>query len=136
MTVTIASGKGGTGKTLVATNLAYIASELNNIRLFDLDVEEPNDHLFLKFEDQATETVKNMIPVVDESRCRHCGICSQICEFHAIITLADQVMVFPELCHSCYGCLELCPESAISEGFKDIGQITRAANGRLSLVSG
>jgi len=136
MIVAIASGKGGTGKTLLATNLAHIAGEQNNVRLFDLDVEEPNDHLFLKFENQSTEAVKNMIPLVDESLCTYCGICSQICEYHAIITLADQVMVFPELCHSCYGCLELCPENAISEGFKDIGTITKAANGKLSLVTG
>ena len=136
MIFAIASGKGGTGKTLVATNLAHIASEQINVRLFDLDVEEPNDHLFLKFENQSTKTVKNMIPFVDESLCTHCGICSKICEYHAIITLAEQVMVFPELCHSCYGCLELCPENAISEGFKEIGQITTAVNGNLSLVSG
>ena len=77
-----------------------------------------------------------MIPVVDEEKCNYCGICSKVCEYHAIISLADNVLVFPELCHSCYGCLEMCPEGAISEGFKSIGQIIYSENKNLRLITG
>ena len=136
MKIAIASGKGGTGKTLVATNLAYIAANRMSVNLYDLDVEEPNSHLFIKGTPISDEDVKMMIPVVDEEICNNCGICSKICEYHAIISLADNVLVFPELCHSCYGCLEMCPEGAISEGFKSIGQINISENGNLNLVTG
>jgi len=77
-----------------------------------------------------------MIPLVDEQICTHCGICSDICEYNAIISLAETVLVFPELCHSCYGCLELCPEGAISEGFKTIGEISIMETSRFNLISG
>ena len=136
MKIAIASGKGGTGKTLVATNLAHIAAKKMKVNLYDLDVEEPNSHLFINTTPISSEDVKMMIPVVDEEVCNNCGVCSKVCEYHAIISLADNVLVFPELCHSCYGCLEMCPEGAISEGFKSIGQIEYSESENLRLTTG
>jgi MinD superfamily P-loop ATPase len=134
--IAVASGKGGTGKTLISTNLAYIASKKMKVSLYDLDVEEPNSHLFLQKEEVQPVSVEMMIPVVNDDKCTYCGICSKVCEYHAIITLAKNVMVFPELCHSCYGCLEMCPTGAISEGFKSIGEIFHSQNDNLNLITG
>ena len=134
--VAVASGKGGTGKTLISTNLAHLASKTMKVALYDLDVEEPNSHLFLPMDKRVEEPVKMMIPVVDDDKCTYCGICSKVCEYHAIITLAKNVLVFPELCHSCYGCLEMCPTNAISEGFKSIGDIAVSHEGNLNLITG
>jgi len=134
--IAIASGKGGTGKTLISSNLANVAAQKQMVRLYDLDVEEPNAHLFFDTTVRHEQTVKNMIPIVHDDRCDYCGVCSEICAYNAIVTLKNQVLVFPELCHSCYGCLELCPQKAISEGFKPIGRITDSTNKRLRLISG
>ncbi len=136
MKIAVSSGKGGTGKTLIATNLAYAALQKGKVTLFDLDVEEPNDQLFFKQIKRESKPVEMMIPVVDENVCDHCGVCSEICEYHAIINLPNQVLVFPELCHSCYGCLEMCPLHAISEGKKEIGVIKYGAFNGLQLISG
>ncbi len=136
MKIAIASGKGGTGKTLIATNLAAVAAKSQKVKLYDLDVEEPNVALFFNQENKNVRPVERMIPVVNEEVCDHCGICSQVCEYHAIITLANQVMVFPELCHSCYGCLEMCPLGAIEEGKKEIGQILQSQSENIGFVSG
>jgi len=136
MKIAIASGKGGTGKTLIATNLAAVAAKSQKVKLYDLDVEEPNVALFFNQENKNVRPVEKMIPVVNEEVCDHCGICSQVCEYHAIITLANQVMVFPELCHSCYGCLEMCPLGAIEEGKKEIGQILESQSENIGFVSG
>lgn len=126
MKIAIASGKGGTGKTLIATNLAAVAAKSQKVKLYDLDVEEPNVALFFNQENKNVRPVEKMIPVVNEEVCDHCGICSQVCEYHAIITLANQVMVFPELCHSCYGCLEMCPLGAIEEGKRRLARSWKA----------
>jgi len=134
--IAVASGKGGTGKTLVSTNLAYVASRTSKVALYDLDVEEPNCHLFFETDGEAAESVKLMIPVVDKDKCGFCGVCADVCEYNAMVTLAADVLVFPELCHSCYGCLEMCPEGAISEGFKNIGSTVVSRSGALTLVSG
>ncbi|UCG51439.1 MAG: ATP-binding protein [Candidatus Latescibacterota bacterium] len=136
MKIAVASGKGGTGKTFVSTNLANVASKAVRVALYDLDVDEPNCHLFFNRDHEAVETVKTMIPVVDGEKCLHCGTCSDVCEFHAIVSLPTDVLVFPELCHSCYGCLEMCPEEAITEGFKDIGTITVSEHRSMTLVTG
>jgi MinD superfamily P-loop ATPase len=136
MNIAMVSGKGGTGKTLIATNLAHIAAKTMTVNLYDLDVEEPNSHLFIRSTLVNSTDVKMMIPVVDAEKCNYCGICSKICEYHAIISLDKNVLVFPELCHSCYGCLELCPEGAISEGFKSIGQIEHSMTANTNLITG
>ena len=136
MKIAVASGKGGTGKTLVSTNLAYVAGRTSRVALYDLDVEEPNCRLFFEPAEEVVESVEMMIPIVDEDKCTFCGVCADVCEFNALVTLPADVLVFPELCHSCYGCLEMCPEGAIGEGFKKIGSTSVSRSGAMTLVSG
>jgi len=136
MKIGIVSGKGGAGKTLVAVNLAYTASKNNQVILYDLDVEEPNSFLFFYGKAYHEESVKTMIPKVDESLCNSCGICTKVCEFNAIINLGNETLVFPELCYSCYACLELCPTHAIVEDFKEIGQIRSILSSDITLIEG
>jgi MinD superfamily P-loop ATPase len=132
--VAIASGKGGTGKTTLATNLALAAER--EVLLLDCDVEEPNCHLFLKPEIESREPVEVMIPEVDAGRCLHCGKCGEICQYSAIVSLKTAPLVFPELCHSCRGCLLVCPEHAISEGKRTIGEIERGRAGGVNYAGG
>jgi len=120
MKVAVASGKGGTGKTAIATNLAVS----NNVALFDCDVEEPNDHLFLDMKLQKVEDVN----IIDERKCTLCGKCSEFCQYNALATLPSHVLFFPELCHGCGGCKLICPEEAIHEGERSIGVIERGEN--------
>ena len=117
MIVTIASGKGGTGKTTVATSLALsLAAEITPPPLFlDCDVEAPNAHLFLQPVIERQEEVGILIPAVDEARCTYCGKCAEVCQYHAIAVLGRKTLVFPQLCHGCGSCTALCPEHAISE---------------------
>ena len=136
MKIGVVSGKGGTGKTLVAVNLAYTASKNRKVTLYDLDVEEPNSFLFFKEYTLDAESVKQMIPKVDDTKCNSCGICSKVCEFNAIINIGEKIIVFPELCHSCYACLELCPKNAITENFKEIGKIQSSKNSQIALIEG
>ena len=136
MRIAVASGKGGTGKTFVSTNLANVARKIAPVGLYDLDVDEPNCHLFFDGTSEAVDKATMMIPFVDNDKCSHCGVCSDVCEYNAIVTLRDDMLVFPELCHSCYGCLELCPEKAITEAFKDIGTVALTRHGALTLVTG
>lgn len=118
MIISVASGKGGTGKTTVALNLAL---SLQNVQLMDCDVEEPNLHLFIPFQEKKTIPVCIPVPQVDETRCTHCGKCDQICQFNALAVIKDQVLVFPELCHGCGGCALLCPVKAITEKPREVG---------------
>ncbi len=118
MKIAIASGKGGTGKTTLAVNLAsYLSREVLNenqkIALVDLDVEEPNSGLFLKGDLVNSQYQFKAVPQWNESKCTLCGKCKTWCNFNAIAQLPDKIMVFPELCHSCYACSELCPEQAL-----------------------
>jgi len=121
MIISVASGKGGTGKTTVSTNLA--ASLDRELRLLDCDVEEPNVHLFIKPEHQHSSVQTTFVPVIDESRCTGCGECAELCEFNALAVIGKKVLVFPELCHSCLGCQMICPEAAISDGKRELGTI-------------
>jgi len=118
--VAIASGKGGTGKTTVAVNLARV---LNDIQLLDCDVEAPNVHLFLNPEIRETVPVTIPIPKVDLDKCDFCGVCKDVCEFHAILVAKDTVLTFPELCHGCGGCSKLCPTEAIEEEDRPTGVV-------------
>jgi MinD superfamily P-loop ATPase len=126
MILTVASGKGGTGKTTVAVNLALStasADGMSGLLFLDCDVEEPNAHLFLKPTLARSEPVSIMIPRVDESLCKHHARCAEVCQFHAIAALPNTTLVFPELCHGCGGCTLECPERAISEEPHPIGII-------------
>ena len=114
MVITVASGKGGTGKTTVATSLAVANAECSPL-LLDCDVEAPNAHIFLKPRWNQRQIVTLPIPLIDESRCTGCGRCAEVCPYHAILTLGVKVLVFPELCHGCGSCTLQCPEEAIAE---------------------
>jgi len=113
MKISIASGKGGTGKTTLSTNLASFLAEREHVVLVDLDVEEPNSGLFINAELFLKKEKFKNIPEWVEDRCTLCGICQDVCNFHAVIHLGKMIMVFPELCHSCFACSELCPDSAL-----------------------
>jgi MinD superfamily P-loop ATPase len=132
-TIAIASGKGGTGKTTVATNLAIVAVQAGmSVRLLDCDVEEPDCALFLDPVPERTRVVEVPMPEVDDALCTRCGVCADVCEFRAIVVLPGDVLVFPELCHSCGACSLLCPAHAITEvprrvGVVDFGRAAVAA---------
>lgn len=134
MIIAIASGKGGTGKTTVAVNLARIF--LEPVQLLDCDVEEPNAHLFLPGAIMKERTVTVPIPEVDEALCDGCRACSELCEYNAIIVPRSKALVFPELCHSCGGCTLVCPQQAITDREQRIGTITRYQYEEIHLVRG
>jgi len=119
--ISIASGKGGTGKTLVATSLALSLQNEKPVQLLDCDVEEPNAHILLKPALSHRQTVFIPIPKVDETKCTYCGKCAEVCAYNAIAVIKGKVLTFPELCHGCGACSYLCPENAISEINKEIG---------------
>ncbi|MDX9840003.1 MAG: ATP-binding protein [Desulfobulbus sp.] len=134
MIISIASGKGGTGKTTVATNLALVLND--RVELLDCDVEEPNAHLFLKPEIERSERVDTPIPKVDEKKCTLCRKCSEICRFNAIAVVGQQVMVFGELCHSCGGCMVVCPEGAITEIGRELGTVNYGHRNGIKFING
>ncbi len=134
MIITIASGKGGTGKTTVATNLAVSLSD--GVQLLDCDVEQPNAHLFIKPEITHSEKITTPVPEVDLDKCDSCGKCGEICQFSAITVLAEYVLTFPELCHSCKGCMMVCPKEAISEKGRQLGVLEKGVAGSLDFVQG
>jgi len=138
VTVAVASGKGGTGKTTVAVNLALTLG--GPLQFLDCDVEEPNAHLFLKPEIAEVDPVQVLIPEVDEERCTACGACGRACRYHAIVSLKTKPLVFPELCHGCGGCALACETGAIREAPREVGVIERGlrdgirfAHGRLNV---
>jgi len=136
MIISVASGKGGTGKTLVATSLALSIKENREVQLLDCDVEEPNAHIFIKPRISKREAVFIPVPVVDEGKCTHCGICAEVCAYKAIAVLKDRVLVFPPLCHGCGACSYLCPEKAISEQPREIGIVELGEADGLDFVHG
>ena len=134
MIISIASGKGGTGKTTVATNLARSIGA--NVQLLDCDVEEPNAHLFINPSFESSETVSMPVPEVDEEKCTYCGKCAEICQFKAIAVVNENVLIFEELCHSCGGCWEVCPEGAIAQGGRELGVIQKGHSNGIEFIHG
>lgn len=131
--IAIASGKGGTGKTTLATNLASHLAEHRDVVLIDLDVEEPNSRLFLRCDQIHQQNIFKEVPQWSGD-CSLCGQCQDICNFNALVQVATQVMVFPELCHSCRACSELCPESALPLVARKIGVLSKYQAGNLIFV--
>jgi MinD superfamily P-loop ATPase len=134
MIVSVASGKGGTGKTTVATSLS--AALGSRAQLLDCDVEEPNCHILMK-PTIHTRTVVNLpVPAVNMSQCNLCGTCGEVCRFSAIVVIGEEVLTFPEMCHGCGGCSLLCPENAIHEEFREIGVVETGVAGPVQFVHG
>jgi len=135
--IAIASGKGGTGKTTVATNLALIASESGRkVQILDCDVEAPNAHLFLRPKIEGHIKIGVPVPQVDEDKCDSCGECGLICQFSAIVSLKTKPLVFSELCHSCGGCMRVCEAGAISERSRAIGTIDEGHSENILFTGG
>lgn len=136
MILSIASGKGGTGKTTVAVNLALSLNEKNPVQFLDCDVEEPNAHLFLKPRIYETLPVTMTLPEIIEDKCTFCGKCAEFCAFNALAVLKEEVLVFSELCHSCGGCSLVCPENAIREYRQKIGILELGTSNSLQFIQG
>ena len=134
MIISVASGKGGTGKTTVSTNLAVAVDQ--PVQLLDCDVEEPNAHLFIHPSFHTSETITTPVPEVDETKCTLCKKCSDICRFKAIVVIGKTVLPFPEMCHSCGGCMEVCPENAITETGRELGIIETGTRNGLEFIHG
>ncbi len=136
MILSIASGKGGTGKTTVAVNLALSLEGSHSVQFLDCDVEEPNAHIFLKPHILQSETVFLPIPEIVEEKCTYCGKCAEVCAYNALAVLKDTVLVFSELCHGCGGCSLLCPEQAINEKGQRIGIIEFGEANNIQFIHG
>ncbi|HCK99541.1 MAG TPA: ATPase [Candidatus Marinimicrobia bacterium] len=134
MKIAIASGKGGTGKTTLSTNLAAYLAEKESVVLTDLDVEEPNSGLFIHGNLINREDKYKAVPRWNSDNCTLCGNCQKVCNFHAVIQLVDQIMVFPELCHSCYACSELCPTGSLPMIPEKMGELREYQSGNLHFV--
>lgn len=133
MIISVASGKGGTGKTSVAVNLAL---SLDKAQIIDCDVEEPNVHLFLKPDITSILPFKLPVPKIFEEKCDYCRECARFCQYHAFFVVDNTALVFPELCHSCGGCSIVCPRKAIIEEPREIGRIIKGFSGSIDLVYG
>jgi len=136
MIVSVASGKGGTGKTLVATSLALSLKNRERVQFLDCDVEEPNAHIFLKPVITGREAVCIPVPEIDESKCTFCGKCAEVCAFNAIAIAGRHALVFSNLCHGCGACSYLCPEKAISEKSRETGIIEFGHTDGIEFVHG
>lgn len=133
MKIAVLSGKGGTGKTLISVNLAATAEKAVYL---DCDVEEPNGHLFFKPEVLYEEEISVKIPAADEKQCSGCRTCVDFCKFNALAYIKDRPVVFDEVCHSCGGCILICPEKALSEKEKTIGKIQKGVSGQVTVYTG
>jgi MinD superfamily P-loop ATPase len=137
MRIAIAGGKGGTGKTTFATNLALaLSAEGRAAAYLDCDVEEPNGHIFLQPEIRRRIEVGIPVPKVDLSRCTYCGACSEACRFSAILTIGHKILTFPKLCHGCGGCMHACREQAIQEIMRPIGVVEEGIASDLAFAHG
>lgn len=134
MKIAIASGKGGTGKTTVSASLAHVWPQ--PVMAVDLDVEEPNLHLFLKPDLPHTEKAYIDIPVIDDTQCNFCRACAELCQFKAISILGSVTLVFSDMCHGCGGCMAICPTQAISTGRRELGDILQGKAGSIEFLMG
>jgi MinD superfamily P-loop ATPase len=135
--IAIASGKGGTGKTTIATNLTATLADMGEaVQLLDCDVEEPNCHIFLKPRLGSSTVITTPLPEVDEEKCTGCGICAEVCEYGAIAVVKGKVLIFPELCHGCGACAMFCPEGAITEIGREVGIIEEGRAGGSRFIHG
>lgn len=124
-TIAVAAGKGGTGKTLIATSMALALQDRypGCVQLLDCDVEEPNAHLLVRPTINHTEAVSILFPYVDKNKCDRCGKCAEVCQYSAIAVIRDNILTFPELCNGCGACAYVCPRRAIDEETYDIGAV-------------
>jgi len=136
MKIAIASGKGGTGKTTISTNLAVSLSSERKVVLADMDVEEPDSLVFINANHLHEVTVTRDFPVWVENLCTMCGECQDVCNYNAVISIPSQVIVFPNLCHSCFACSELCPEAALPMRKSRIGVLNHYESGNLTFIEG
>lgn len=133
MIISVASGKGGTGKTTVAVNLALSVS---GTQFLDCDVEEPNAHIFLRPQIRNKVPVYIPVPEVDKKKCNFCGKCAEVCAYNAIAVLKEDILVFSQLCHGCGSCSYFCPQKAIKEANKEIGFVEIGSRDNLQFVHG
>jgi len=133
MRIAVLSGKGGTGKTFVSVNLAEVVGSCSYV---DCDVEEPNGHLFLQPEWLESIPVTRKLPSVDQDKCDGCRRCTDFCKFNALAYIADRILLFEEICHSCGGCELVCPQNAISEVDKKIGNIQYGKSNKTDVYTG
>lgn len=134
MKIAIASGKGGTGKTMVTASLATCWQ--GPVTAVDLDVEEPNLHLFLRPDFSRTRQAVMEVPLVDEQRCDYCRECAELCQYKAISVFNEVILTFPEMCHGCGGCMAVCPKGAITAGHRVLGEIAWGDAGTIRMVMG
>jgi len=137
ITLAVASGKGGTGKTTISTNLALtLVRQGKSVQLLDCDVEEPNCHIFLKPQIHSSVPVNVLLPQVIQEKCTGCGLCAQVCEYSAIVVVKGKVLIFPELCHSCGGCSLFCPEKALEEIERPVGVLEKGNSDSIRFIQG
>ena len=134
MKIAVASGKGGTGKTTLSVNLASYLAQSEEVVLADLDVEEPNSGLFIQARLVHKENKFKMIPQWRETDCTLCGNCREVCNYNAVIQLGPVITIFPELCHGCYACSELCPASALPMVPQKMGELRHFENHKLTFI--
>ncbi len=136
MILSIASGKGGTGKTLVATSLALSLAKERTVQLLDCDVEEPNAHILLKPSFSYRENVSITVPELNKEKCSYCGKCAEVCAYNAVAVFPRHVLLFPELCHGCGACSYLCPEDALTEVNRELGVIEKGESNGIEFIHG
>ena len=136
LVLSVASGKGGTGKTTVSTSLARVVALHREVLFLDCDVEDPDAHFYLKPEWKAERKVLVTVPQVDGERCDGCGACAEFCRFNALAVIKDDVLVFPELCHGCGGCALACAFKCINETERRIGIVRAGSSGRIAVNQG
>ena len=137
MKIAVASGKGGTGKSTVSTNLAYFLSKIyKDVALLDCDVEEPNCHIFMKPDFNYSQSVCVPIPKINTEKCIACGKCAEVCQYNALAFVKEKVLVFGELCHGCGSCELICPVGAIEETGREVGVVEAGYAQGFSFVHG